>query len=302
MNKTILVVDDEEDLLDIMHDFLTEEGYSVHVALNAEQALAKLSQQSFDLMVSDINMPGKKGYELCAIVKKEYPLLTTALMTAYDVRDYISMAKEFDIGNIITKTTPFNFDEVGALIATLLSKNVFGLARYVNGKINTLRIKNSDEIEAVMHKILDWMQSERDRRKFRAALGEILINAVYYGAQNERGDRKDVWKSNVDLAPHEEIVISYGCDGEKVGVAVTDQRGRLTKKDVLYWLERNTTRGEDGLAVGLFDEHGRGLYISRESIDRFIVNIKPTITTEVVMLNYSEGLYDGSRPLWIYEM
>jgi hypothetical protein len=81
-----------------------------------------------------------------------------------------------------------------------------------------------------------------------------------------------------------------------------DQKGLLTKKDVLFWLERNTTKGADGLSVGLLDAHGKGLFITRESIDRFIVNVKRGRRTEIVMLNYSEGLYDGYRPLWIQEL
>ena len=76
----------------------------------------------------------------------------------------------------------------------------------------------------------------------------------------------------------------------------------MKKEEVLYWLERNATKGEDGMSVGLLDEHGKGLFISRETIDRFIVNIKRGQKTEIVMLNYKEGLYDGYRPLWIQEL
>jgi hypothetical protein len=81
-----------------------------------------------------------------------------------------------------------------------------------------------------------------------------------------------------------------------------DQKGLLSKKDVLFWFERNTTKGDDGLSVGILDDHGKGLFITRESIDRFIVNIKRKSKTEIVMLNYKEGLYDGYRPLWIQEI
>jgi hypothetical protein len=54
--------------------------------------------------------------------------------------------------------------------------------------------------------------------------------------------------------------------------------------------------------MGILDEHGKGLFITRESIDRFIVNIKRNKKTEIVMLNYNDGLYDGYRPLWIQEL
>ena len=115
------------------------------------------------------------------------------------------------------------------------------------------------------------------------------------------GDRKSEWDFEVELADDEKVIVSWGIDEEKSGGAVTDQKGRLKKKDVLYWLERNTTKGSNGLSHGLFDEHGKGLFITRETIDRLIVNIKRDTSTEVVMLNYLEGLFDGYRPLWIHE-
>jgi hypothetical protein len=146
------------------------------------------------------------------------------------------------------------------------------------------------------------MPDLRHKRKFRQVLNEIIINAVYYGAKSERGDKKESWPLVVDLAPNEEICIEWGTDDEKAGVSVQDQKGVLKKEEVLYWLERNATKGEDGMSVGLLDEHGKGLFISRETIDRFIVNIKRGQKTEIVMLNYKEGLYDGYRPLWIQEL
>jgi hypothetical protein len=146
------------------------------------------------------------------------------------------------------------------------------------------------------------MPTLRHQRKFRQALNEIIINAVYYGAKQERGDRKDAWPIDVELASDEIVTVSWGADDEKIGVSVMDQKGLLKKKDVLFWLERNTTKGDDGLSKGLLDDHGKGMFITRESIDRFIVNIKPGNKTEIVMLNYKEGLYDGYRPLWIQEI
>jgi CheY-like chemotaxis protein len=302
MNEKILLVDDEVDFLDVLSEFLRDEGYVASTARNAQEALELLQKETFRLLLSDINMPGMKGFELIKKVKQLYPTLKSALITAYDVRDYIHMAKNFDIGNIITKTTPFNFEEVRLLVRNIITEDIFGLEHYVKSPIQSMKIKSSNEIEQVIQKIINIMPGSRHKRKFRQALNEIIINAVYYGAKQERGDRKELWPIDVKLAPDEEVLVSWGIDDEKVGVSVIDQKGLLAKKDVLFWLERNTTKGEDGLSVGLLDDHGKGLFITRESIDRFIVNIKPGTATEIVMLNYKEGLYDGYRPLWIQEL
>jgi CheY-like chemotaxis protein len=302
MNEKILLVDDEVDFLDVLSEFLRDEGYVASTAHNAQEALELLQKETFRLLLSDINMPGMKGFELIKKVKQLYPTLKSALITAYDVRDYIHMAKNFDIGNIITKTTPFNFEEVRLLVRNIITEDIFGLEHYVKSPIQSMKIKSSNEIEQVIQKIINIMPGSRHKRKFRQALNEIIINAVYYGAKQERGDQKELWPIDVKLAPDEEVLVSWGIDDEKVGVSVIDQKGLLAKKDVLFWLERNTTKGEDGLSVGLLDDHGKGLFITRESIDRFIVNIKPGTATEIVMLNYKEGLYDGYRPLWIQEL
>ncbi len=301
MSERILIVDDEPDLLEILHEFLTDQGYSVLCAPHADAALDMLEREPIDLMISDINMPGKKGFELVAEAKQLYPALKTALITAYDVREYVQLAQRYNVGNIIAKTTPFNFDELSLLIRNIITEDVFGLSRYINGPVSTRTIRCSGDIEPAILQIVNEIPGVLHKRRFRQALGEIIVNAVYYGAKSERGDQKSQWNFDVELEPDEEVIVTWGRDSEKNGVSVRDQKGRLTKGDVLYWLERNTTKDSNGLSLGLFDEHGKGIFITRESIDRLIINIRRYKATEIVMLNYHEGLYNGYRPLWIHE-
>lgn len=302
MKVRILLVDDEVDFLDIMSEFIEDEGYEIETAANGDDALKILENRSFDLLVSDINMPGIKGFELLNKVAHLYPDLKRILITAYDVRDYINLAKNYNIGNIMTKTAPFNFDEIKILLKNILTGNIFGLDHYVQGKIHQAYITSNNDIERINQEVIDFMKSDRHKRKFRQAFSEIAINAFFYGARNEEATMKHQWKFNITLKKDEEILVSWACDHEKAGIAVTDQKGRLTKKDILYWLERNMTKGEDGLSIGLRDGHGKGIFITRETLDRLIINIEPGGKTEMVMLNYEEGLYDGHRPLWIQEL
>jgi CheY-like chemotaxis protein len=301
MREKILLVDDEEDFLDILSEFLAEQEYRVACAPNGMEALDKLRAEPFDLLLSDINMPGMKGFDLLRQAADEFPNMKRALITAYDVNDYLRLAKEHDVGNIITKSTPFNFDETKLLIDNIITENVFGLNLYIDGPVHHEIIKHTDELETLIMKVINSLPDTFWQRKFRHGLVEALINAVYYGAKNERGDQKDQWQHKIALNPDEYVLVSWAYDDEKAGVAVTDQKGRLTKKDVLYWLERNTSRNSQGNTQGFFDKHGKGLFISRETNDRFIVNIKKNMRTEVILINYKEGLYHGHRPLWIHE-
>lgn len=302
MASRILIVDDEIDFLDIMSEFLEDEGYDTSTAINGNDALSIIKQQEFTLIISDINMPGMKGFELLHEVSKLYPECKRMLITAYDVRDYLNLAKDYNIGNIMTKTAPFNFDELRILIKNIISEDIFGLEKYIHGPIQKSIVKTSNDIMSINQQVIDFMTNDRHKRKFRQALGEIVINAFFYGARNERGDMKHAWDFNVELNRKEEVVVCWGKDDEKAAVSVTDQKGRLSKKDILYWLERNTTKGENGLSIGLTDCHGKGLFITRETLDRLIINIHPGKKTEIIMVNYEEGLFDGHRPLWIQEL
>jgi len=80
---TVLVVDDEEFLRDLLRDILALERYRVETAASAEEALELLQQKRFDAIISDIMMPGKSGMELLAEAKQVRPDLPVILITGY---------------------------------------------------------------------------------------------------------------------------------------------------------------------------------------------------------------------------
>jgi putative two-component system response regulator len=65
----ILVVDDHPTIAGLMSQLLTQRGYDVVTAENAEQAAAEVRRQAPDLILSDVRMPGRSGYELCRELK-----------------------------------------------------------------------------------------------------------------------------------------------------------------------------------------------------------------------------------------
>ena len=67
----ILVVDDDDRIRDLLKDYLTDNNYIVSTAENAEQAKNKLEFLKFDIIILDVMMPGKNGYELTKDVKKK---------------------------------------------------------------------------------------------------------------------------------------------------------------------------------------------------------------------------------------
>jgi len=82
--ESILIVDDEDALLSITEEILGQAGYQVVTATSAEKALNTLQQDSFDLLFSDIIMPGMSGYELAKEVRVKYPEMKIQLTSGYD--------------------------------------------------------------------------------------------------------------------------------------------------------------------------------------------------------------------------
>ena len=80
----ILVVDDEPSVRRVVTTALTRAGYVVQAVANASQAIAICESEFFDLVLSDVMMPGMNGYELAQWVAMNHPKTPTALMTGYD--------------------------------------------------------------------------------------------------------------------------------------------------------------------------------------------------------------------------
>ncbi|RLA05341.1 MAG: hypothetical protein DRQ47_01410 [Gammaproteobacteria bacterium] len=81
---SILVVDDEPALLALTTEILTLAGYETVEADSAESALQELDAETFDLLLSDVIMPGMSGYELAKIVRDKYPEMKIQLISGYD--------------------------------------------------------------------------------------------------------------------------------------------------------------------------------------------------------------------------
>lgn len=83
MTAKILLVEDDRALREALGDTLELGGYAYHAVECAEAALQALEQESYGLVVSDVNMPGMDGHALQALIRQRYPQVPVLLMTAY---------------------------------------------------------------------------------------------------------------------------------------------------------------------------------------------------------------------------
>src|SRR6266849_3847605 len=71
--RRVLVVDDESAVRSLLTDRLSQEGYACQGCSSAKEALELLGRESFDLIISDLNMPGMSGLEFLEEAHKKYP-------------------------------------------------------------------------------------------------------------------------------------------------------------------------------------------------------------------------------------
>jgi DNA-binding NtrC family response regulator len=80
---TILIVDDDTIILDSLCEFLNMEGYNTTGASTIGQAQKKLQQQSYALVITDVNMPDGNGFEILDTVRENYPRSVVIMITGY---------------------------------------------------------------------------------------------------------------------------------------------------------------------------------------------------------------------------
>ncbi len=300
----ILIVDDEAAIRDMLSSALKLFGYDAIAAPDGPTALNLLSQNHFDMVLSDINMPYMTGFELLRVIGDTYPHIKRVLMTAYNLDDYMRMVLEHNVGNVITKSVPINFKEIKELLNALLNNAIFGLDQYMlqPHSTQTYKVVEPNQIDEISESLSKYYSGPLTHNKFRVVLIELMTNALFYGARNEVGDKKQDWVKDFRLPDEEAVIVTACIDKEKLAVSVLDGGGKLDKHTVLYWLDRQTTQDDQGLPKGIWDFHGRGFFITRKYVDRFIINIEKGKRCECCIFNYFEEKYSGNKPLLINEI
>ena len=114
MMKKILVVDDELLLRDVLHDHLSNQGYEVIMAGDAQKALEVSQINKPHLALVDIKLPNESGIELTVKLKNLYPELIIIIMTGYPSLDTAVEAMKNGASEYIIK--PFRLAELNKMI------------------------------------------------------------------------------------------------------------------------------------------------------------------------------------------
>ncbi len=116
----VLVVDDEKRIQDVLYEYCKIEKFDVDFANNGEEALIKLNQHQYDIMVLDIMMPKMDGFEVLKLLPKEKKIPTIVLSARDDEYDKLQ-GFDLDIDDYLTK--PFSPKELIARMKAITKRN-----------------------------------------------------------------------------------------------------------------------------------------------------------------------------------
>ncbi len=279
-----------------------ELGLSVEIAEDGGTALEMIQNRSYRLLVADTSLSGILWFDLVQFLRELRPDTRYALLTSTPPEEHFRLALEYDVGAILPRVGTRPLRDLVETAESLLTENVFGLERWLGAdpEVHGRQIGNASEIDRVVMEVAERFPEGDARRAFRRALAEMVTNPVFYGSLNEDGSRKADWNLDAPLNRDQAVYVFFGRGNDASGCAVVDRGGRLTKAQILSWLENNRVQGPQAIQEN-DQNHGRGLHITRRSLDRIVLNIRANDRTEAILLRDTGAQRPSQRPLLIHE-
>ena len=117
---SILVVDDESSMREMLEILLRKQGHEVHLAADAPAAVARAAQGDLDLVVSDLRLGAGSGMDVLAAVKTHSPATEVVMITAFATAENAIQAMKLGAYDYVLK--PFKLDELTLVVAKALER------------------------------------------------------------------------------------------------------------------------------------------------------------------------------------
>ncbi|MEP7110038.1 MAG: response regulator transcription factor [Ferruginibacter sp.] len=177
----ILLIEDEKKIADTLSKGLRELDYHVETAYDGKIGLLFFDSGSFNLIITDINMPGVNGYDLCKIIRTRNPHVPIIMLTALGTTD--NKIEGFNVGVDDYLVKPFEFKELLVRIRALLKRTMN--QQLPSGNILTvanleLNIDSKEVVRDGKHinltakefQLLEYLMRNRNRVVSRADIAE----------------------------------------------------------------------------------------------------------------------------------
>jgi DNA-binding NtrC family response regulator len=189
----ILVIDDEAAIRDSLEVLLNLEGYAVTMAVDGVEGLKILDQESFDLLLLDLNLPGQSGLELLPQIKERHPEMPVIMITAYGSVDNVVEAIRSGAENFVQK--PWDNEKLLADIRTAVAlhraeEENLQLKRTLKQRYNFSNIVGKSEIMLKVFDLVAQVAPSRSTVLIQGESGtgkELIAKAIH--ANSPRKDK-----------------------------------------------------------------------------------------------------------------
>ena len=281
VTKTILVVDDDQELQDLVDFALKREGYAVRQAFDALEGLEVIEKESIDLALLDIMMPKMDGLEMLSRLRashKDFPVIMMTALTAPEaaisaMRDHACdfLEKPFDIEQLISAVkTVFELEPREIRIEVLSAR-----PEWIELRV-PCDLAAIDPLERLMSNLKTDLPT-LTRETITYAFREMLRNAIEHGGKSDHTQFVEVGYL------HTPRVILYRIKDPGEGFTIESlyrDQGSIAaflnpEGDPL---QHARVREEEGLRPG-----GFGILIARDLVDEMVYNEKHN---EVILIKY----------------
>ena len=172
---TILVVDDEELLRNLIVTFLSKLGHSCVTAIDGVDALEKIKGNKIDAVVTDIRMPNMDGIALTSEISIEYPGLPVMIMTGFDEGDTAGLAITAGARDFIKK--PFSLNEFSVRLHKMINdseaqrrmKREKDVDKDIQKSINELeppkQMKREEDVDKFVQEFINELKSPKETKR-----------------------------------------------------------------------------------------------------------------------------------------
>ncbi len=116
--KRILIIEDDEEMRSLLKDFFEEDGFEIDSVSNGSEAFRKVARESFDLIITDIRMPGLTGLDILPGIRKLQPEVSIIVITAFGSQEV--HRKALDRGATAYLEKPILFNKLRTLVHEMI--------------------------------------------------------------------------------------------------------------------------------------------------------------------------------------